>query len=90
MKENQDCAHCHAELVGSFCHVCGQKQITTRFTVKRMYSDILASLTNLEKGFLHTFKALLVSPGKVINGYLNGDTAAIFKPFRYAFIWATI
>jgi hypothetical protein len=84
------CAHCEEPLLGEYCHQCGQKKIASRFTLRRISSDALSSITNLEKGFLATFKEMIIAPGRLINNYLSGDTVNTFRPFRYALIWATV
>lgn len=90
MEGQNYCAHCEEPLLGDFCHQCGQKKITGRFTIKKIVGDVLSSVANLEKGFLATTKDMLVAPGTLINNYLNGNTVNTFRPFRFALVWATL
>lgn len=92
MADHTACKNCETELLpeASYCSQCGQKVIVGRYTVKRITSQTLAIITNLEKGFWHTLKELFVHPEKVIRDYWNGKTVAYYHPFRYIFIWASI
>lgn len=84
------CKNCNAEFSGKFCSACGQKYITERITVRRIFLELFASLTNLEKGFWYTFKMLFVNPGEVVRHFINGQTVRYYPPVRYLLLWITI
>ncbi len=84
------CKNCNAEFSGTFCSDCGQKHITERITVRRIFSELFSSLTNLEKGFWYTFKMLFVNPGEVIRNFINGQTVRYYSPLRYLLLWIAL
>lgn len=84
------CKNCGIELQGKFCSDCGQKHITERITVRRIFSELFASLTNLEKGFWYTFKMLIINPGAVVREFIQGNTVRYYSPLRYLLLWITI
>ena len=43
-----------------------------RLSFKRVASEILEQF-NLEKGLLHTFVDLIIRPGQMLHGYLDGS-----------------
>ncbi|MEM1320152.1 MAG: DUF3667 domain-containing protein [Bacteroidota bacterium] len=84
------CKSCGAPLAGPFCSQCGQKVITERFTLRKVFGDLLSNLFNLEKGFFHTIKILFVAPEEVIGGYIGGQTKKYYHPIRLLLILLTI
>lgn len=84
------CKNCHTEFSGTFCSDCGQKHISERITVRRIFSELFASLTNLEKGFWYTFKMLFINPGEVVRQFIQGNTVRFYSPLRYMLLWITI
>jgi hypothetical protein len=85
-----NCKNCGADISAPYCSTCGQQQIERRFTLRAIFIELLNSITNIETGFGKTCVDMVRRPGAVINKYLQGATRDYFKPFRYAFIWATI
>jgi hypothetical protein len=81
-----NCKNCEAPLEGPFCSACGQKVITERMTVKRMFREVFSTLTNLDRGFLHTIQQLFVAPDRVFKRYIDGATREFYHPLRYFLI----
>lgn len=81
-----DCKNCGTALAGDFCHNCGQKLITERFSLRQIISDLYHTVINVEKGFWFTLKELFTRPDQVISSYLTGATKKYYNPFRYYFI----
>ncbi len=88
--EHTNCKNCGANLNGRFCAQCGQKLITERLTVRNIWSNFLAQLTNIETGFWHTTVMLFKAPWQVVEDVISGKTVRYYNPFRYVLIWATI
>ncbi|MFN7116007.1 MAG: DUF3667 domain-containing protein [Saprospiraceae bacterium] len=84
------CKNCSAVLHGEYCSACGQKTITERITLPKIFHDLFAIFTNLEKGFWYTLKMLFVNPGEVIRNYINGKTVQYYPPLRYLLLWVAI
>jgi hypothetical protein len=85
-----NCKNCGAEISAPYCSTCGQQYIERRFTLRIIIIDVFNSITNIEKGFGRTCIDMIRRPGELIKKYLQGATTDYFKPFRFAFIWATI
>ncbi len=66
------CKNCEATLgeAALYCSSCGQKVIYERYTLKRILSQTLSIITNLDKGFWFTIKELFIHPEQVIRDYL--------------------
>lgn len=86
------CKSCQAELLGqkAFCHGCGQKVITQRFTFKKIIGHAFSVIFNMEKGFFFTLKELILHPKKVIVGYVNGQTKKYYNPIALVFILGSV
>ena len=81
-----DCKTCSTTLVGTYCHQCGQKTITERFTLRQILRDLISMITNVDSGFWFTMRELFVRPATVIESYISGATRKYYNPFRYYFI----
>ncbi len=90
VQTSTSCKNCGTPLSGPFCSKCGQRQITQRWSVPVLSQQFIHQLTNIEKGFLFTVKALFVFPGKMMRDYWQGKTVIYYNPFRYLLIWTTI
>lgn len=86
----EQCKNCEASLAGPFCSQCGQKALTERITLKYIIRSIIETLTNVERGFWYTLRALLTRPGIVAREYLEGRRKRYYHPVRYLFIIVTV
>ena len=84
------CKNCQTQLQGPVCHQCGQKYIAQRWSTLKLYQDFIHQITNIEKGFLFTVKALFAFPGTIIRDYWNGKTVPYYNPARYVLIWTAL
>lgn len=84
-----ECKNCGTALSGRFCAECGQKVIDDRLTLRPIFIDLFAIITNVEKGFWHTALRLFQAPGDTIRAYLSGKTVRYYHPLRYLVIWVT-
>jgi len=57
-----------------------------RITVSNVLSEAWHSLTHVEEGLRRTIVALAVTPGKMMNNYLDGDRKPFQKPFSFLLI----
>lgn len=74
------CLNCGTPLKGRFCHQCGQRASTRRFTLKRLFSwDFLDDHLDLSQGLPLTLKNLLSRPGGLIHDYLTGQRRKYFN-----------
>lgn len=88
------CVTCQTDLASynhpHFCPNCGQEQRAQRYSLLRIVMDVLAIITNVERGFWLTAADMTYRPAKVITGFWKGQTRKYFHPFRYAFVMATL
>jgi hypothetical protein len=84
------CKNCGIELIGFYCHHCGQKASTERISWKYITGQIIYFFTHLEKGFLYTTAQMLVRPGYVVISFLEGKRKSYQKPISYFLIWTGI
>ena len=77
------CPNCGAELVGDFCHGCGEKRTEARdLSVRHFLKDAAAELTSLDSKLLNTLRALLFRPGFLTLEWLAGRRARYLKPLN--------
>ena len=81
--ENHSCSNCHAPLMkeAAFCHTCGQKNITSRLTVKELFAQIFDNVFNLDSKIFRTLGAVFI-PGKLTNAFLSGQRQKYYHPIR--------
>ncbi len=85
----RQCQNCGENLRGKYCHLCGQKA-RNRITVRAVVMDAWETISNVDRGFLHTVVVLFTQPGQTIQDYVSGRTRPYMNPLRYAILWATI
>ncbi len=84
------CRNCGAEIIGKFCHACGQKSHTSRLTLGHFLHEIPHAVFHVDRGFGATLKGLAIRPGETINHYLDGKRAQFFNPLTLMVIIAGI
>jgi len=60
-----------------------------RFTFSLLGKQAL-QFFNLEKGFLHTLKLLVIHPGKHIRAYLSHDRDRLINPFKFYLVTGSL
>lgn len=78
---NGPCLNCGEILRGSFCAACGQKADTRRISLHGLLHEIPHAILHLDRGFFATLRGLSRHPGRVINGWLDGQRIRWFNPF---------
>ena len=76
------CANCGTELVGPFCHACGQERGPGAVTIRALVADVADEVLSLDGRFVRTFRTLLFRPGVLTREYLAGHRVGYFAPFR--------
>lgn len=77
------CNNCHQNFEGKYCSHCGQKAGVGRLTLHEVFHDVIHAFTHAEKGILRLTKELLITPGKVYNGYISGKRKSYFSPVMF-------
>jgi hypothetical protein len=73
------CLNCKTELVGDFCHACGQHAHVRR-TLTSLVHDFLHGLLNFEGKIWRTLPLLAWKPGELTRRYIEGQRATFVSP----------
>lgn len=84
------CLSCGNEYEGNFCPNCGQSAKVGRLSVKRILTESLPDIYNLDNKFVRTCVDLFRRPGKMIREYIEGDRVKYAKPVSLLFVLATV
>ena len=75
----RNCLNCGCELVGDFCHCCGQQAHVHR-TIGAWWHDFLHSVLHLDGKFWRTMPMLAWRPGELTRRYAHGERARFISP----------
>lgn len=84
------CLSCGMEYEGNFCPNCGQSAKVGRLSLKRVLTEALPDIYNLDNRFMRTCFDLFRRPGHMIKDYIEGNRAPYYKPVSLLFVVATI
>ena len=89
--KTHSCSNCYSPLMNKadFCHKCGQKNITSRLTIKELFSQFFDNVFNLDSKIFRTLGAVLI-PGKLTNAFLSGQRRKYYHPIRLFLILIVI
>ena len=77
------CANCGAQLLGEYCHVCGQRRIYHELSVRALLGDAVTHAADFaELKTVRTVAALIRRPGQLTNDYIAGRRAAWLGPLK--------
>jgi hypothetical protein len=76
------CLNCNAELIGRFCHQCGQENIEPRETVWGLITHFFYDITHFDGKFFTSLKWLVLKPGFLSKEYVMGRRARHLNPIR--------
>lgn len=76
------CLNCNAELVGRWCHICGQENIEPKETVWSLISHFFYDITHYDGKFFSTTKYLIARPGFLPKEFIEGRRARYLHPIR--------
>lgn len=80
---SSDCPNCGAELVGRYCHDCGQKRIDHHdLTAKHFFGHFFHEIVHLDSKIFRTLYALLFRPGLLTVEHLEGRQGRFINPIR--------
>ena len=75
----KNCLNCGSELVGEFCHACGQRAHVHR-TLHAFWHDLLHGVLHFEGKVWHTLPLLAWRPGELTRRYIDGERAKFVSP----------
>lgn len=76
------CTNCETELVGTYCHACGQLAENFHKPFFKLGEEVLESFFHLDGRLFRTIPDLLIRPGRLTRRYLDGMRAYQVPPFR--------
>ncbi len=85
-----ECKNCHHPISENFCQNCGQSANVGRINYNTFLSEFVASVFQIQKGFLFTIIELLIRPNTAIKNYLEGKRKPYFKPIAFVFLLSTV
>jgi hypothetical protein len=81
------CQNCGAELLGHFCHRCGQQDFDFHRSFGHVFLEALESLFHFDSKFFRNIVTLLLRPGQLSAEFNAGKRASQVPPFRlYVFV----
>jgi hypothetical protein len=81
------CLNCGAQLVGNYCHACGQHAHVHR-TISAWWHDLAHGVLHLDGKIWRTLPLLAVWPGELTRRYVDGERAKFVSPLAL-FLFAT-
>jgi len=84
LKERKEkiCLNCNADLVGRYCHVCGQENLEPKETVWHLVQHFFNDITHFDGKFFETVKFLMWKPGFLSKEYMAGRRMSYLNPIR--------
>ncbi len=81
-RKEKVCLNCNTEVVGRFCHICGQENIEPRQSFWSLVHHFFADITHFDGKFFNTLGYLVRRPGVLSREYINGRRARYLNPIR--------
>ncbi len=81
-RKEKNCLNCHAEIIGRYCHVCGQENIEPKETFWALATHFIHDITHFDGKFFGTLKYLLFKPAFLSKEYLKGRRTSYLHPIR--------
>ncbi len=77
--DDGSCLNCGAELIGRYCHTCGQRSEVHR-SLSAILHDIMHGALHLDGKLWHTLPLLALKPGELTRRYIAGERAKFVSP----------
>lgn len=87
---NSRCLNCGAELVGEFCHGCGQNAGETQSSLRRWVGKEMEEHFSLDAKLPRTLRALFLQPGFLTREYLDGRRVRYLRPLQLYLLAAAL
>lgn len=84
------CLSCGQEYEGNYCPNCGQSHRVGRFTTKRLITETIPDILNMDNQFGRTCVALFRCPDQMIMEYIRGKRVKYHKPIPLLFVLASV
>jgi hypothetical protein len=78
-----DCPSCGHKSTGRYCSVCGEdKRRNKNYSLFGHLGEAFKVVTNIESGFLRSFRTLITRPGLLTSEYFAGRRKLYLKPLQ--------
>ncbi len=84
------CLNCDTELIGDFCHKCGQSAKVRRLVFLETIQDFFSSSFALEGPLILTLKMLLMNPGLLFREYAAGKRKKYYRPVAFFILMTAV
>lgn len=75
-----NCLNCTLHIINNYCHNCGQKSSTHRYSIKHFVEhDFVHGVWHVDKGILFTIKELFTRPGHSVREFIQGKRVNYFS-----------
>ena len=78
----ENCLNCGTELVGKFCHECGQQATSKTPKIKNFLLEYLNNAFIWDAQFFKTIANLVCRPGRLTNEYMSGKFISQEHPLK--------
>lgn len=81
-RKEKICLNCGSEVIGRFCHNCGQENIEPKESVWHLVSHFFEDMTHFDGKFFTSMKDLVIKPGFLSKEYVIGRRVSYLNPIR--------
>ena len=81
-RKEKNCLNCQSEVVGRYCHKCGQENLEPKETVWHLIQHFFNDVTHFDGKFFETVRYLLRKPGFLSLEYMRGRRMSYLNPIR--------
>jgi hypothetical protein len=81
-RKEKNCLNCGTEVIGPYCHQCGQENLEPKETVWHLITHFFYDFTHFDGKFFSTLKYLIFKPGFVSSEYMRGRRTSYLHPVR--------
>jgi len=80
--ESKTCKNCSAEIIGEYCHICGQRYHDHKESFGELAFEFISDFLHFDSRFFRSALPLLFVPGKLTQQYNAGKQKSQFHPIR--------
>lgn len=78
----RNCLNCGTDVVGKYCHICGQENIEPKETIWHLLVHLFEDLTHFDGKFFTSMRDLILKPGFLSLEYMKGRRVRYLNPIR--------
>ena len=81
-RKEKNCLNCQSEVIGRYCHKCGQENLEPKETVWHLVQHFFNDITHFDGKFFDTVRYLIKRPGFLSLEYMRGRRMSYLNPIR--------